>query len=55
MLLFCCLPRNKCDKPQGIRSRAPSPSPDGGSRETEKTIAKNTLSDRITIKVGIRE
>lgn len=58
MLPFCCLPGNESDKLRGFRSRAPLSSPDGVSRETEKTMAKNThlnLSDRITIEVGLRE
>lgn len=58
MLLFCCLPGNKSDKPRGLRGRAPSPSPNDGSAEKEKAMAKNThltLSDRIAIEVGLRE
>ena len=58
MLLFCCLSGNKSDKPRGSRGGAPLFSPNGGSEETEKNMAKNshlTLSDRIAIEVGLRE
>lgn len=58
MLPFCCLPGNQSDKPRGLRGRAPSFSPNGGSKETENTMAKNThltLSDRIAVEVGLRE
>ena len=43
VLLFFFAPvETQSDKPRGLRGRAPSSSPDGGSRETEKTMAKNT-------------
>lgn len=58
VLLFYCLSENKSDKPRGLRGGAPSSSPNDGSTETEKAMAKNThltLSDRIAIEVGLRE
>ena len=59
VLLFFFAPvETQSDKPRGLRGGAPSSSPNDGSTETEKTMAKNshlTLSDRIAIEVGLRE